>query len=345
MAKKINYKRRRIWSLRIHTLYKTWTKLLIGALLLIGFVVLFMYFNNQSRLLEPAQQQLTQKGKTSMENYNFAQYSTVSSSISGNATMVATALSIMLVIVSLINQTSSTRKNGFKQNFFEFLKLHRSNVDQISTKGKKGHDAFIAMYQELIEIIPVVENEKLSLAAKQVSGIAYLAFFWGLGPNASPILIDSLKNNYSLTDDQISGLIKKLEAHKQQRDDQIAAEKSTEGKGNLYCILDGHQSDLGHYYRHLYQTVTFINNESALWYFEKYYYGKTLRAQFSNHELAIFLYNANSPLGRNWEPERTSTGKKLISAYELVKNVPLSLVTRLNIRETYPSISFEYDEL
>jgi hypothetical protein len=341
MGEKINYKRKRTWSENRYVLYRVVIIGTIVAFISGAFLVLFVLYKDQFGLLSKAVAEYDNaKGSTGSSN-------NLISSIGNNASLIITFLGVVLLIITLISQTTNAHKNGFKASFFEFLKLHRSNVEQMKTKGKSGHDAFIAMYQELMEIIPLVENEKLPLRSpKQVYAVAYLAFFWGVGPSSSVILKDSLKNNYKMPEENLNQLIHNLEGYKNKRDKEIENQSGigTKEKKNLQCLLDGHQSDLGHYFRHLYQTVTFISNERSLWYFEKYEYGKTLRAQFSNHELAIFLFNANSPLGKNWETEKSSYKRKLISYYALIKNVPPSLVNQLKIRESFPSIEFEFDE-
>ena len=86
-------------------------------------------------------------------------------------------------------------------------------------------------------------------------------------------------------------------------------------RGNLlYEPLDGHQSRLGHYYRHLYQTVAYVDTQSLD--IEKYDYVKTIRAQLTNYEQALLLVNSLTPLGKQW------WDKGLLKKYRMVQNIP-----------------------
>lgn len=63
----------------------------------------------------------------------------------------------------------------------------------------------------------------------------------------------------------------------------------------------GHQYKLGQYFRHLFQTVKYINEKEILKKEEKYNYIKTLRAQLSTIEQYLLFYNSISFMGRPWE--------------------------------------------
>jgi hypothetical protein len=83
-----------------------------------------------------------------------------------------------------------------------------------------------------------------------------------------------------------------------------------------YTPFEGHQSRLGHYYRHLYQMVRYVDGQPNELRIEKYEYVKTIRAQLSTHEQALLLINSLTPIGRNW------WDMNLINEYRLVQNIP-----------------------
>lgn len=109
----------------------------------------------------------------------------------------------------------------------------------------------------------------------------------------------------------------------------------------------GHQHRLGHYYRHLFQSYKFLDMQEILNDTEKYIFGKTLRAQLSTYEQSLLFLNSISTLGLRWEltPEIGIDDKpiKLISKYQLIKNVPGVQVLNINYKNYYPSINFEFD--
>ncbi|WP_282016548.1 putative phage abortive infection protein [Marinifilum flexuosum] len=107
-------------------------------------------------------------------------------------------------------------------------------------------------------------------------------------------------------------------------------------------FFGGHQYQLGHYYRHLFQAVKFID-EQSIWFFsknEKYEYVKTLRAQMSNYEQALLFINSLTIMGRKWE--YSSNGRCLISEYNLIKNLPKKFIPKMEPQDYYPDVQFEW---
>jgi hypothetical protein len=111
----------------------------------------------------------------------------------------------------------------------------------------------------------------------------------------------------------------------------------------------GHQFRLGHYYRHFYQTVTFIDKEKSLDFNSKYGYIKILRGQFSNYEQIIFFLNSISSIGRTFElenkinpQEAINFNKHLLTKYNLIKNIPNNdIAGEINSLSYYPNIVYE----
>jgi hypothetical protein len=115
----------------------------------------------------------------------------------------------------------------------------------------------------------------------------------------------------------------------------------------------GHQFRLGHYYRHLFQTVKYINNQEGINYNLKYEYVKILRAQLSTHEQAVLFLNSLSKLGAAWElkPEVNNNLKgytkkdfELITKYNLVKNIPGETIYGIKFKDFFPNIDYESDD-
>jgi hypothetical protein len=115
----------------------------------------------------------------------------------------------------------------------------------------------------------------------------------------------------------------------------------------------GHQHRLGHYFRHLFQSYKFISSQSFLTPEEKYFYGKTLRAQLSTYEQFILFFNSLSSLGMKWEymadvQNLSSDLKiddfKLITRYNLIKNLPGSQYYGFKYRHYYRDVIYEYKD-
>lgn len=90
--------------------------------------------------------------------------------------------------------------------------------------------------------------------------------------------------------------------------------------GNVYK-LQGFSSVLGHYYRHIYQTVCFVDSQDDLTDEVKYSYVKMLRAQLSDYEQVLFYYNAMSSMGYPWI-QANDNELPLIIKYRMIKNIP-----------------------
>lgn len=111
----------------------------------------------------------------------------------------------------------------------------------------------------------------------------------------------------------------------------------------------GHQHRLGHYYRHLFQSYKFLFNENNLEVEEKYFFGKTLRAQLSNYEQSLLFLNSLSNLGLKWDlkPEinlKTKKEIRLITEFNLIKNVPGIQVLDITYKKYYPNVEFEFED-
>jgi hypothetical protein len=116
---------------------------------------------------------------------------------------------------------------------------------------------------------------------------------------------------------------------------------------------NGHQHRRGHYFRHLFQTVKYINYNDDIKEEEKYFYAKTLRAQLSTYEQAILFINSITTLGYKWEllPEENLLKKgddkikcKLITNNQLIKNLPGYHLSGVTYKSFYPDIIYEFDD-
>lgn len=113
----------------------------------------------------------------------------------------------------------------------------------------------------------------------------------------------------------------------------------------------GHQFRLGHYFRHLYQAVRYVN-DAGLEGDEAYNYIKFLRAQLSTFEQIILAINSLSALGRAWELENKQkkampVDQMLISKYNMIRNIPtVQLFEDLDISQYYDFVDYEvkYDD-
>lgn len=139
-------------------------------------------------------------------------------------------------------------------------------------------------------------------------------------------LIDN-QNNNTTGKDVITAFEKRL--------NRVAKQVTTEGNvpthANVYARLyDQVQNDLGHYFRTLYTMLVFVENSNVP---DKKFYSNILRAQLSNSELHLLLYNGISEHGR----EKL---KPLLEKYEFLDNLPLEQVRFKDALKEYNEKAF-----
>ncbi|MFY8181422.1 MAG: putative phage abortive infection protein [Flavobacterium sp.] len=233
----------------------------------------------------------------------------------------------------LINTQNKYEKDKFVNQFYEMLRLHKENVNDMSltTKkiiihskdnreivenqinGRKVFDYIINEFQ-LILIISLISFKKEQLNNKKIVNEAYSVLFHGL--NSFEITKHNFfKNLQELQTDidelDYEGFDKKLS--------KLSGVQTKLARKIDYPIFKGYASQLAHYYRHLYQTVKFVvfQPEIKITYEEKRNYLRILRAQLSSTEQTLLFYNWYSDFGRQWENE----SNKFFTDYRMIHNL------------------------
>lgn len=255
----------------------------------------------------------------------------------------------------------------FENKFYELIRLHRANVEEMNIADKvKARKVFVKMFYEFkfvylsfFTIHRAHKNKLISKAYRQteLANIAFKTFFYGIGNESNKII------NYLIREDDLP-LVELVREYLSIWQGEYIEQsmKSIGGYGLLslftqdgvytfepnYFPFDGHASRLGHYYRHLYQTVTYVVDQPTgfLNRDQKLNYLKTLRAQLSDHEQLLLFYDGISDFGKAW------VDKKLFTNYKMIKNIPLALtldfyltpILFLGERNDYDELIFEWNE-
>lgn len=283
--------------------------------------------------------------------------------VGGLATAALTIASIYLIIQTIneqkiffdTQQNSQQiyfNKNEVEQRIFEFIRLYRENVNEVSGKGYEGRNLFIMIRNEILDALEIVQKHLTSdsdynedfVGEKNKANIdmAFMLVYFGTSTMTDEYLLTTFKSDYcneakaKIILQDVRAVYKEIKANNE-------AAKTDHSKAYKYLPFDGHQSRLGHYFRHLYHTVTFVNNlpDDLYPFDEKYKYVKMLRGQISNHEQAIIFFNSLSRLGNQWEVAHTEESKKLITNYALIKNIPDGFTGKLRPQDFYPNIKYE----
>ncbi|TDB63309.1 putative phage abortive infection protein [Arundinibacter roseus] len=272
----------------------------------------------------------------------------------------------------------------FRLIFQEFLECFKE-VKKFSN-SKNIEDYIKPKYNLTLKEIIKKNNLKCDLIEIALIDIAYSIVFFGVGEDGEIILKDRFKRKYnSLFFYQLLKYIKlkpkkenekryeiwenllklnfkeyksvNLEYYKYRQHNTIET-LSEEAKKLIYKTefnkyYGGHQHRLGHYFRHLFQCYKYLNYDSDLTENEKYFYGKTLRAQLSTYEQALIFINSISSLGQKWEltPEIDLLKKhsdiansKLITKYNIIKNLPGHHLLGIRYKSYYPEVKYETEE-
>lgn len=239
-------------------------------------------------------------------------------------------ISVVFLLATLRRQTKTFGEN----RFFQLLKYHRENVAEIALKNDSGRHVFVTFIKEFREVLKLLyvacAEADIECPSLVKIDIAYMAFYYGIGQNSSRILKESLRG-------EDPALVNRFIARLSEPD----MRRHIKGKRHFaYTPFDGHQSRLGHYYRHLYHTVRYVDaNADAS---RKSEYIKLLRSQLSNHEQALLALNSLSRVGADWRRE------DLIEKYQLIKNVPTGFFdpeTEVDLKAVFPRVRFESENV
>jgi hypothetical protein len=228
------------------------------------------------------------------------------------------------------------RVERFENRFYELLKLHKSNVDEMYISDTiRGRDCFVNLFYELrycylllerkLELYKKVENGIANFDGFDLMNLSYTVFTYGIGPYSeknyknflngeqSAVFNNTLKQFEEIQEDvlfEVNRLDPKFKFYK--------IEGYDIEEINFYHIpFRGHSNMLGHYFRHLFQTVNYITAQDFLSFEDKCQYVKTLRAQLSNFEQLLLYYNSIAWFRSEW--------REIFVKYKFIKNLPIPL--------------------
>ena len=284
--------------------------------------------------------------------------------LSGTVGIIFSMVGVVFLIVNLREQRLNGARQQIESRFFQLLQIHRSNVAEMQSKGQTAHAVFIAIKDEMRDVHEEIDkrsthptlpssihpDEPRYFGDSDAINTAWLIVYFGLDNSSSIHLNDLIKKVVADPTGQgeVFAAIDRLKTNPK-ADNTLSQTCGNKRAATRYKQYDGHQSRLGHYFRHLYQTVRYIDEQptSLLSYTEKYDYIKTLRAQLSTHEQAIFFYNSLSELGKAWEKGEADPNCQLITKYNLIKNLPANFTAGLQpyAAEAYPNIHYEHQSV
>lgn len=282
--------------------------------------------------------------------------------------LTATLVAVYFSYQGFQEEKRRAKEQRFEDHFFHLLQIHRENVrnieiDTISGEKIQGVKAILLMFRELMLISDVIINKhdkqfKKSnfinlfnsnlffyerLEKQYLIEISFYIFFIGAGKRSQRTLryyLDS-RFGHKINVEKILNFIS----------DNNMRERIRKNEKFPYKLFGGHQTRLGHYYRHLYHTIKMIDTCHASQMSDEVYkdYVRKLRIQLNTYEQALLVINSCSVFGAGWQ--------EYILKYKLVKNLPKNFYdskNELNIEQFIMDISetyhipfdtyFEYEE-
>lgn len=271
------------------------------------------------------------------------------SPIVGIAATLLTFLAFYVQYLANLEIQKQFQIQQLESQFYEMLRLHKENINEMkitgydslettisSTQGEdntierseiirftEGRKVFVTMNTELLASITLVKkfNEEWGkpLAKKQVLKLAYQFFFFG--SKSGSVKVKKVKKKL------IRNFAIELEAIRAKHKRSFGQDNRF-GLGNdetteiyiKYKPFSGHESRLGHYYRHLFNTVEYIVDQKIISTKEKRKYLKLLRSQMSNDEHLLLYYNYIIGFGKEWG------NKEYLTTYRMAKNLPIERV-------------------
>lgn len=110
--------------------------------------------------------------------------------------------------------------------------------------------------------------------------------------------------------------------------------------GYLYEVyFTTYDSELGHFFRYIYNLIKFAIKERSEFGDESYYIN-LIQAQLSNYQLVVLFYNAVSPVSLNKKGENKF--KLILDKYKVFENIQTKLLIDPSHKQFYPNTIFKY---
>ncbi|MFB9110043.1 putative phage abortive infection protein [Flavobacterium gyeonganense] len=236
---------------------------------------------------------------------------------------------------NIMLQDIRSRINLFESRFHTMMTIHRDNVNSIEVNGIRGRKVFIHMLDELKLFYKLFSdinssNPHETLSDDALYNIAYLTFFFGAGEKSTPMVKDLVvKKHEDFVEKAHKVLKEQIESNKNEKTIIFKTKLGELVWKKHYSLGTGHLRRLGHYFRHLFQIVKFVDEQhyKLIKQEEKYKYVSSLRSQLTAHEQILLFYNAVSVMGQPWlKPLNGNQKENYIERYCMLRSMPLIAV-------------------
>jgi hypothetical protein len=319
-------------------------KIILGSLYVIAAIFLITYIIALSVKLDPTAASIAGSLGDTIGG--------LASPFIGTMGVILTFLAFWVQFEANQSQREDIKRERFENKFYELLRLHKENVNeiQISVANLKGRSCFPSFLKEIYTIHSIIDHfcmdQKSLIFLEFEDRIKFSFNLFYNGVTHDSINSKFHKNNVIAKDGSsdtilLKNILEALEYTSWRLRTGPSINPSTPEKFDkiLTTLKDiefeykpfiGHGSQLGHYFRHVYQMIKFVDQSTVIDTLEKQNYLKTLRAQLSNHEQAILYINSLVNPGKKlWYDKNNKTGviSRYMIDYKLIKNLPFHLVS------------------
>lgn len=244
--------------------------------------------------------------------------------IGGVVGTILSLSSIFLLILTLREQQTENRKDSFEQTLSSMIDRYNSITLAIQYKKSDGsltfgRDAIALLLDDFMnileEVLPCVDcqlsnNKEIRAHFDQnttklfAQKLAFGYFMYGY-------------KNYYTTREKVSP--------EHELNLSVTAAITVKAESNLGLWSTQRSSQLGHYFRCIFNIVKFVASQDWLSENEKYQYVKQLRSLMSDKEQVLLYYNALSALGEPWiRPlgEDKVENMCYMARFRMIKNIP-----------------------
>ncbi len=293
--------------------------LLTGAALItlvVGLIITFYYFKNVLTDYSFNNRQIDLNTSASIGDF-----------FGGVVGTLFSLTGVFFLFITLSEQRKFTQQERFESKFFELLKLHKENVNELMYKDSHGRDVFTEIKNDLYSVLDVIIDNgfitKNRLDQQDSINIAFNIMYFGYNQNTADVLENKFFKKYSAYSNEINKCIKEV-------------------KDKKLVPINGHQNKLGHYFRHLRRTILYVHRNEKMTITQKKDYVRFVRAQLSTDEQILLFFHSISDLGLKWELDNVNH-EKTISDYSLIRNIPLGSIYGFRPKRYYPSLKMEDD--
>lgn len=241
------------------------------------------------------------------------------------------------VIITLMSHDDERKKDAIISQFFKMLDYHQNNINGIVTtaqrlpkmkfvttttknqdgsiktikrperntddakeiKGRKAFAEYKIQIKHLLRIVKEISRENdMNFNELEIADIAYTVFFYGANRDWQDFMAKYL-NDYNEPLTLVDKILNKIQEN-----------------SAYYALGRTNQTDASAYFRNIYNAIKLIDSCDFLSDLEKSQYIKILRAQLSNPELYVLLFNVLSRFGIKWKENN------YIVKYHLFDNIP-----------------------